>query len=164
MTRAITIVPLLTLVYALALESFKLWDLALGALISAALLAATWRYLFEEPPVVQPGLLKRVLAFVPFALVVLGDVLFGTWHVALVSLRLRPLPPSGIVAVPIGERSPTGVAVCTLVTTISPGSIFVDLDEERGELFFHVMDASNPEAVREQYRQFYERYQRHIFP
>lgn len=158
------IVPLLTLIYALALESFKLWDLAIGALIAAALLAATWRQLFAEHQDVPGGVLRRAVAFVPFALAVLRDIVVGTWQVALVSLRLRPLPQVGIVAVPIGERTPLGVAVSGLVTTLSPGSVLVEVDEERGVMLYHVLDASDPEAVRAQQRAFYERYQRHVFP
>lgn len=80
------------------------------------------------------------------------------------SLRIRPLPQTGFVTVPIEERTPLGVAVCGLVTTLSPGSVLVEVDEERGVMLFHVLDASDPEAVRAQQREFYERYQRHVFP
>lgn len=164
MARALTVVPLLTLVYALALESFDPWDLAIGAIVSSALLALAWPQVADENPPPRGNLFRRIIAFVPFALAVLRDVIFGTVDVALVSLRLRPLPMTGIVAVPIEERSPLGVAVCALVTTLSPGSVFVEVDDARNVMLFHVLDASDPDRVRTQQRLFYERYQRHVFP
>ena len=79
-------------------------------------------------------------------------------------LHLRPLASPGIVAVPIGERTPTGVAVWAVVTGLPPGSFFVDVDRERGVALIHVLDARNPEAFREEQEDFYRRYQSKVFP
>jgi multicomponent Na+:H+ antiporter subunit E len=167
--RYVFAVVALTLVYALALASFHPWDLLIGASLSAALLFSFKWIVFEtdsdsEPVQSRPSLLRRVIAFAPFCLAVIWDVLVGTWDVALVTLHLRPLKSPGIVAVPIGERTPTGVAVWALATTLSPGSFFVDVDQERGVVLIHVIDARNPEAIREQHQDFYQRYQRKVFP
>ncbi len=167
--RYVPAVVALTLVYALVLASFHPWDLLIGAGLSAALLFSFKRIVFETdsdsgPTGRRPGLLRRVVAFVPFCLAVFWDILAGTWEVALVTLHLRPLKSPGIVAVPIGDRTPTGVAVWALVTTLPPGSFFVDVDRGRGVALIHVIDARDPEAVREQHRDFYRRYQRKVFP
>jgi multisubunit Na+/H+ antiporter MnhE subunit len=154
---------LLTLVYALVLASFKRWDLALGAAASVALLFAL-RGVARPSPEREPGLLRRIVAFFPFALAVLVDVARGTWEVALVTLHLRPLDKPGIVEIPVGERTPIGVAVSTLCATLSPGEFLVEVDEERREILLHVIDASDPDAIRERHRRFYERYQRWVFP
>ena len=111
----------------------------------------------------SPGLfLRRALAFVPFCLVVLREILAGTWEVALVVLHMRPLARPGIVAVPVGERTPTGVAVWAVVTGLPPGSFFVDVD--RGVALIHVLDARNSEAFRQEQEYFYRRYQSKVFP
>ncbi len=165
--RYVFAVVALTLVYALTLASFHPWDLLIGAGLSAALLFSFKRLVFETdsgPVGRRPGLLRRVVAFVPFCLAVFRDILVGTWEVALVVLHLRPLMSPGIVAVPIGERTPTGVAVWALVTGLPPGSFFVDVDRERGVALIHVVDARDPEAVREQHQDFYRRYQSKVFP
>ncbi|HEX2728844.1 MAG TPA: Na+/H+ antiporter subunit E, partial [Rubrobacteraceae bacterium] len=111
MKRALFSVVLLTLVYALVLASFRPWDLAFGAAVSGALFVAARGYLFGDEPEMRGSLLRRVAAFAPFAVAVIRDVVVGTWEVALVTLHLRALENPGIVAIPIGERSPTGVAV-----------------------------------------------------
>ncbi len=164
MSRVLFFLVLLTLVYALTLASFDPWDLLLGGLLSAALLLLARGFVFGGRPAPLPGLGRRLFYFVPFTLAVLADIVWGTWAVILVVLRRRPLVGPGIVAVPIGERSQTGIVVCALVTTLSPGSIFVDVDWDQKVLLFHYLDATDPEAIRETQRQFYHRYQRHVFP
>jgi multicomponent Na+:H+ antiporter subunit E len=169
-TRYLTAILVLTLVYALALASFHPWDLLFGAGLSAALLFACRRFVFDAdgtPPRPAPPrltLLGRVVAFVPFAAVVFRNILVGNVEVTLVTLGLRPLLRPGIVAVPVGDRTPTGVAVWAVVTGLPPGSYFVDVDRERGVVLIHVLDARDPEAYREEQEDFYRRYQSKVFP
>jgi multicomponent Na+:H+ antiporter subunit E len=163
MTRVLWLLPL-TLMYALALASFAPWDIAAGLIFSAALLLLFRQFVFEGRPAPPRSLPRRVAAAVPFAARVLMDMAAGTWQVALVILRLRPLRSPGIVAVPIGDCTPTGVAVMALVTTLSPGSYLVEIDWERRVMLYHVLDARDPDAVRAAFQHMYERYQRHVFP
>jgi multisubunit Na+/H+ antiporter MnhE subunit len=93
----------------------------------------------------------------------LRQILLGTWEVTLVTLHLRPLNEPGIVAVPIGERTPAGVAAWAVVTGLPPGSFFVDVDRERGVALIHVIDASEPDDFRRDQEDFYRRYQRKVF-
>jgi multisubunit Na+/H+ antiporter MnhE subunit len=165
--RFVAAVVVLTLVYALALGSFNPWDLLIGACLSAALLFASRRFVFGgDPGGAGPGPdpLGRVIAFVPFTLVILREILVGTWEVTLVTLHLRPLVKPGIVAVPLGERTPSGVAVWGVVTGLPPGSFFVDVDPERGVALIHVLDARDPGAFRREQMDFYRRYQSKVFP
>lgn len=170
MTRYVTAILVLTLVYALALASFHPWDLLFGAGLSAALLFASRRFVFDaDGTASQPAgrrltLLGRVVAFVPFAAVVFRNILAGNVEVTLVTLGLRPLLRPGIVAVPVRDRTPTGVAVWAVVTGLPPGSYFVDVDRERGVVLIHVLDARDPEAYREEQEDFYRRYQSKVFP
>ncbi len=165
MTRYASSVVGLTLTYALALGSFHPLDLLFGAGLSAALVLASRRFVFGDGPGGgRASFLRRVAAFVPFSLVVFWDVVVGTWEVTLVTLHLRPLKRPGIVEVPIGERTPAGVAVWAVVTGLPPGSFFVDVDRERGVVLIHVMDAADPKAFRRKQEDFYRRYQRGVFP
>jgi multisubunit Na+/H+ antiporter MnhE subunit len=164
--RYVVVVAMLTLVYALALASFHPLDLAFGVGLSAALLFASRRFIFGNDRTAErrPATLRRVLAFVPFCAVVFREILVGTWKVTLVTLRLRPMRRPGIVAVPIGDRTPFGVAVWAVTTGLPPGSFFVDVDAERGVALIHILDAGDPEAFRAQQDDFYRRYQSKVFP
>lgn len=154
---------LLTLVYALVLGSFAPADLALGAALAGVLLFALRPFIL--PGEAAPGgPFGRVVGFFPFAVAVARDVAVGTWEVALITLHVRPLGRSGIVAIPVGERSETGVAVSALVATLSPGEVLVDVDWKRGVMLVHVIDAADPEEIRRRHEDFYRRYQRRVFP
>ena len=165
MKRASLVVLLLTGVYTMTLASFHPLDLLFGAVASVAVLYAYRGFVFGEAegrPDPLPGLLGRCVAFFPFAMAIVWDVVKGTWEVALVVLHLRPLVRPGIVKVPIGERTPTGVAVTALVTTLSPGALLVEANEEF--MLLHVINASDPGAVRKDREDFYQRYQKKVFP
>ncbi len=164
MTRIVLALFLLVLVYALSLASAHPWDLAMGALVGGLILIVYRRFLFVGPAVPTGTLLRRVVGFVPFAVALVWEIFRGTWNVALVVLHVRPLLHPGIVAIPIAERTPLGVAVSSLATTLSPGAFLVDVDWNQGVLLIHVLDATDPDAVRAEHERFYRRFQRHVFP
>ncbi len=164
MTRVLVAVACLAGVYALALGSADPVDLALGALLSGALLTALRGTLFPPSSAAPVPLLPRALALAPFLVAVVRDIVVGTWQVALVVLHVRPLRAPGIVRVPIGDRTPSGVVATSFIATLSPGEFLVDVDWERGDILMHVLDASDPDAVRARHDEFYRRYQRAVFP
>jgi|SRR5690625_661131 len=154
---------LLGLVYCMALSSFALLDYAFGFLLGG-FLAFTSRSFIFGGPVTGPSPTTRFFAFFPFAFNVIWQALTGTVEVALATMHLRPWPKSGIVEVPIGERSPTAVAVWAVITGLPPGSYFVDIDREKDVVLIHLFDASDPDGYRRFAARFYERYQRKVFP
>jgi multicomponent Na+:H+ antiporter subunit E len=164
MTRWFLSIPLLALVYALELGSFAMWDLLLGAALAGALLWRFRRFLFAGRASPPGEALRRALACLPFAGVVIREVVIGTWDVALRTLRLRPLGRPGIVEIPIEDRTPNGVAVSALTSTLSPGAVLVDVDWERRMMLFHVIDASDPRAIQAAHQRLYRQYQRRVFP
>ncbi|HVL31299.1 MAG TPA: Na+/H+ antiporter subunit E [Solirubrobacteraceae bacterium] len=163
MSYAFTLL-LLTLAYLLTLASFDPWDVAIGALLAAGVLAWSRRALPASGRTGAGLLLRRIAAFPLFAAAIVREVVTGTWQVSLIVLGLRPLARPGIVAVPIGERTPTGVAATALALTLSPGEVLVDIDDRSQVMLVHVVDASDPDAVRARHDEFYRRYQQGVFP
>lgn len=162
--RILAATVVLVAVYALTLASVAPWDLALGALVALTVLTTFRPFLFPGRGLSLGDLARRGVAFVPFAVALTGDIVRGTWAVALVVLHVRPLAHPGIVAVPIAERSPLGVAVSGLATTLSPGAFLVDVNWEDRVMLIHVLDATDPDRVRADHQRFYRRWQRHVFP
>ncbi|MGH2562429.1 MAG: Na+/H+ antiporter subunit E [Thermomicrobiales bacterium] len=176
MRRALVWIPALAVIYALTLASFDPWDLAIGAVLGAGVMAVFWRFPLTEAAggrrqaasdanssaVRRPP--SAVLWFWPFVAVMVWEVVKGTWQVALVVLGRRPSDRAGFIAIPIGERTPLGVAVFGIATTLSPGSVLVDVDWSEGTMLYHVLDASDPDAIRAQFAWLYERWQRRVVP
>lgn len=163
MSRALAIL-LLAAAYLLTLASVEALDVMMAVAVSLAVLYGLRRFLLADPPLPGRELAGRALRLPAFVLVVLREIVVGTWQVALIVVGLRPLARPGIVQVPIGDRTPTGVAVTTLAITLSPGELLVDVDWSRGMMLIHVIDAHDPEGVRDRYERIYQRFQRGVFP
>jgi multisubunit Na+/H+ antiporter MnhE subunit len=146
----------------MVLASFHPWDLFFGTVVSGSLVYAFRSFVFGGQPGPLTGLAGRCAAFFPFVVAVVWDVLKGTWEVALITLHIKPLVEPGVVKLPVGERTSTGVAVLGLVTTLSPGAFLIEANDEF--MLIHVIDASDPDAFREEREDFYRRYQRKVFP
>lgn len=168
MIRYVSTVAVLTLVYALALASFHPWDLLLGAILSSVLLSIfKWFEISDEAagPTEHNGYsLERFVAFFPLATAVAREVVSGTWRVFVATTGLKRPASPGIVAIPLGERSPRGVSVSAFLAAFTPGTLLIEVDECKREMLVHAMDAADPEAVRESQQKFYERYQKKVFP
>jgi multisubunit Na+/H+ antiporter MnhE subunit len=164
MSRFVLALAAATAVYLLALASLDPLDALLGAAAAAALLLALRGFLFRGRPQPLARLGSRLAALPGFVFAVLSDITVGTWRVALVVLHVRPLGRPGIVVVPLGDRTETGATVSSLVATLSPGEFLVDFDRERGAMLVHVLDASDPAAVRARFDHFYRRHQQTLVP
>jgi multicomponent Na+:H+ antiporter subunit E len=157
-------VVLLAAAYLLTLASVDPLDIAMALAVSAGALIGLRRFLLTDSPLPGRELIRRALRLPAFTLVVLREIVVGTWQVSLIVAGLRPLSRPGIVEIPIGDRTPNGVAVTTLAITLSPGELLVDVDWSRGVMLVHVIDAHDPDGIRGRYEEIYQRFQRGVFP
>ncbi len=167
MIRAILIVLVLAIVFCLALASSDPWDIVIGAILGSIVYAIFHDALPAIPGKPEnelPSLASRVLYFFPFAAITVWEILIGSVRVAAVVAGLRKLEHPGIVAVPIGERSKIGVVVTGITTSMAPGSIVLDVDWDRHLMLVHMIDAGDPDQVRDRMQHLYDRYQRKVFP
>jgi multisubunit Na+/H+ antiporter MnhE subunit len=154
----------LTVIYALVLSSFAPLDIATGAVLSGALLLVFRRYQLGARQATALNVILRIPAFLRFLLAVFWQVLVGTWDISLIIANLRPFPAAGVVKIPIDSRTKHGVAISALAMTASPGTALIGIDWENSEMFVYVLNASNPDQVRKKYQDFYNHYQRKVFP
>ncbi len=155
-------VIVLVAVYLLVLTSVGPGDVLVGTLLALAIVATTRsvRRPDPTPAAITPA---RRLAGVPALLGgTVVDMARASWQVALCCLRGR-LPAPGLVTVPIGPRA-SSAAAWGIRVGLSPDTIVVEADEQRGELLLHVLDARDPDAVRREQLDIYERRQRRVFP
>ena len=164
MTRFVVFVLFFTVVYTTTVTSFALADVLTGLLLSVALVLLFRRTLYRTRTDPRPNLSSRLSIFIPFWIRLTGEILTSSWNVFLISLHLQPLPEAGIGIIPMGNRSDLGVVFTSLLLTLIPGSVLVDLDWDKREMLFHFIDASNPDEIRRRYQNFYDKYQRRLFP
>ncbi|OJH36503.1 Na+/H+ antiporter subunit E [Cystobacter ferrugineus] len=154
---------LLTGVFVLMVGKVTVADLALGAGVSAGLLAWSGRWLVDgrRPGAVGP---RRLWAFGVMVGAVLVDVVRGTWSMGRLMLGPRPAERQGEVEVALGERTDGGARVSALLASMSPGSVLLGIDWERRVMRFHLADASRAEEFRAELERFYRERQRAVFP
>lgn len=144
----------LTAIYLLVLASVKPGDAAVGLALAALVLIA-----------LRPEVRGRPRRSVRATLAVLGgtalEIALGSWRVVRFCLGRSCRP--GSVEIPRGERSTMNVALWALLTTAAPDEIVVDVDDERDVLIVHVIEAGDPDRVREVHRER-ERRQRRVVP
>lgn len=152
----------LTGLYLLIVSSAKLGDIATGVVLAALVVAVGRRHRGTSAPTSARATLRR-LAGVP-ALIggTLADVVTGSAQVIRCCL-LRP-PDPGLVWLPTGPTSPASFAAWGIRLGITPNTVVVDVDEERGAVLVHVLDAHDPETVRDEQLASYRSRQQRVFP
>jgi multicomponent Na+:H+ antiporter subunit E len=67
--------------------------------------------------------------------------------------RLRP----GIVSVPLANDRDAEIALLADLITLTPGTLSLEVSEDRRTLYVHALDASDPEGLRRAIRDGFER-------
>jgi multisubunit Na+/H+ antiporter MnhE subunit len=157
MNRVILQALLLMGIYLLVLTSVKPADAAAGFLLGLVLAVALRPRPGIRSATSSPaGLaaLVRVLAMTA------AEMVLGSWRTVRFCVRGGGQP--GFVEIPRGDRSREAVALWGVLTGEAPDDVPVDVDEERDVLIVHLVDASDPDAVRRRHRLAYERGQRKL--
>ncbi len=106
----------------------------------------------------------RLGKMISYVLLVLWDILIANVEVAWIVLT-RPndkLRPAWVV-VPLDLRQPEAITVLAGTITLTPGTVSADLSDEGHSLLVHALDTDDPDAIRDQIKQRYERRLKEIF-
>lgn len=154
-------------------------------LLGSLLLALAWAALQGEVTLANL-LLGFVLGYAILALLAKGGVMTSTlasrtwhavglmgyfvWELLLANVRvaadvLRPrtgIRPA-VVAIPLDVTSDGEILLLSMLINITPGSVTIDLSEDRRTLFVHVMHMTTAEATRREIKDGFERRVKLVF-
>lgn len=131
-----------------------LWgDVSVANLLSGAAVAAILVVVFPLGSVLPYGRFRPV-AVLRLAVVFGWALVVSTIEVALLVLRPGRTPHQGIVAIPLHTRSPVVLFAVANITSLTPGTVTVDVDEPSATLFVHALTAGDVLAVRERVQRF----------
>jgi multisubunit Na+/H+ antiporter MnhE subunit len=158
MSRIVTQALLLMGIYLLVLTSMKPGDALVGFCLGVGVAVA----LRPRPAGRRPATprLAGLVALGPLLFATAVEMVIGSWRTARFCLGLGGEP--GFVEIPRAGRSRHAVALWGVLTGEAPDEIPVDVDEERDMLIVHLVDASDPDSVRERHRRAYEGAQRKV--
>jgi len=109
--------------------------------------------------------LRNPVAIVGYVFLVLYDIVVANISVAMIVLfkpraKLKP----AWICVPLDIRSPEAITVLASTITLTPGTVSCDLAEDGHAILVHCLHAPDPDAIREDIKQRYERRLKEIFP
>jgi multisubunit Na+/H+ antiporter MnhE subunit len=147
-------------IYLLVLTSLDPGDVALGLLLGLAIVVGLRVHSVDSR--VHPPVLVVLRAVIAMMVGTAREMVIGSWRAVRFCLG-GPAAP-GFVEIPRGDRSHRGVALWGVLTGEAPDEYPVDVDDERGVLIVHLVDARDPDSVRERHGRAHERTLRHLVP
>ena len=110
------------------------------------------------------SLLARIVAGVGLAGVVLVEILVSSLRVAWEILTPRPRARPGILRVPLDVSSTGQITLLAHLVTLTPGTVSLDVSEDRRALYVHVMFHDDPEDLVRRIKERLETRVRRVLP
>lgn len=149
---------LMAVVWILLQNKFTAGMAVFGLILGTIIPLATASWWPDRPTSIRLG---RMAAY---TVIVLWDILVANIQVAWIVLT-RPnskLRPAWVV-VPLDLVQPEAITVLAGTITLTPGTVSADLSDGGHSLLVHTLDTDNPDEVRDQIKERYERRLKEIF-
>ncbi len=142
---------LLALAWGAVTGSFSLLNLLFGFLLGAGAL-----YLIREQ-VGSLGYFQRARRVVSLALLFFYQLVLSAWRVAVLVLTPNMNLKPGIFAYPLKVDRDFEITLLANLITLTPGTLSVDVSEDRSILYIHAIDCSDLEGTRQEIAEGFER-------
>lgn len=149
---------LLALIWAIALGRLTATNLFVGFIVGYFVLMLAWRLL----PAGTSFSASR--AYFGKGGEIISFVGFFIWALTVANIRMAWYaigPPGiihpGIIAVPLREMTEIEVTTLGNLVTLTPGTLTIDVSPDRRTIYVHVMDARDPDRIRREIQDGFER-------
>lgn len=148
------IVPgvLFTIIWLAISGSFTLPNLFFGVLVSALSLG-----IVRDQWTQSSTYWRRVPAILFLAMLFLKELALSAWTVAKLVLTPRMDLKPGIFAYPLKVETEFEITLLANLITLTPGTLSVDVAQDRSTLFVHALDCSDVDATRRSIADGFER-------
>lgn len=142
---------LLMLAWAAVSGSFSLLNLLFGFILGLFALS-----LIREQ-VGTAGYVDRSRRIFSLALLFLYELMMSAIRVALLVTKRDMAVKPGIIAYPLKVDRDMEITLLANLITLTPGTLSVDVSHDRRFLFVHALDCSDPEAIKRDIANGFER-------
>ncbi len=101
--------------------------------------------------------LARLPRLPGFALFFLGQMVLSSLRIARDVIAPRPRLRPGILAVPLDAESDGEIAALVTLVTLTPGTLSLDLSDDRRTLYVHAAYLEDPERAKADIKRGFER-------
>ncbi|NIZ59948.1 Na+/H+ antiporter subunit E [Sedimentitalea sp. CY04] len=149
---------LLTLTWLLLVNGWSLNSLVFGFGLGLIIPFVTQPFWPNRPTI------KRPIKVIQYVLLVLYDIVVANVVVAkIVVFKSNDARQPNWVTIPLELRTPEAITALAGTITMTPGTLSADVSAEGHALLVHCLDAPNPDEVRDEIKQRYERRLMEIF-
>jgi multicomponent K+:H+ antiporter subunit E len=149
---------LLSVVWAMLQNTLSAGMLVFGVILGIVIPLMTARWWPDRPD------RMRMLPMFKYCLLVVWDIVVANVQVAWIILT-KPnakMQPNWVV-IPLELKSPEAITILAGTITLTPGTVSADLSDEGHSLLVHALDADDPDAIRDDIKDRYERRLLEIF-
>jgi multicomponent Na+:H+ antiporter subunit E len=146
---------LLNIVLALAWAALA-GDFSLGSLLSGFGIGFVL-ILFSQQIMSGPNYIRKVWRVLDLFVYFLFQLVISNVRVAIDVLRPTAALRPGIIAIPLDVRTDEEIMLLVNLIMLTPGTLALDVSTDRRELYLHVMSGDDPDAVRAQIKNGFER-------
>ncbi len=151
MTRTVLVNILLALAWGAVTGSFTALNLLFGFIIAAI---ALWiiREQFNTG-----AYIRRAWRITSLILVFLKDLIVSAFRVAVIVLSPTRRYQPGFIAFPLTTDRNAEIALLANLITLTPGTLSVDVSDDKSTLFIHCIDVPDTEALKRDIAEGFER-------
>lgn len=113
--------------------------------------------LFSQQIMSGPNYIRKVWRLLDLFVYFLFDLVRSNLRVAIDVLRPTSALRPGIIAIPLDARTDAEIMLLMNLVMLTPGTLALDVSSNRRELYLHTMNVDNPDAVRAQIKNGFER-------
>ena len=143
---------LLALVWVALQGEVTLGNLVVGYAVGYAILA-----FLTSGAVIPSTLVARTRHAVGLAGFFAWELLVANFRIAADVLRPGHQIEPAVVAIPLDITSDGEILLLSMLINITPGSVTIDLSDDRRTLYVHVMHMTSPDATRQEIKTGFER-------
>ncbi|AMN53015.1 MULTISPECIES: Na+/H+ antiporter subunit E [Stappiaceae] len=151
MTSLFLINILLMLAWGAVTGSFSEVNLAFGFVLSFGAL-----YLIREQ-VGTAAYFQRVSKGFGLAVLFVYELVLSAWRVAIIVLKPKIKLQPGIIAFPLTVDRDFEITMLANLITLTPGTLSVDVSDDRKTLYVHCIDVPDPQATIDDIKNGFER-------
>lgn len=151
MTGLFLINILMALAWAAVSGSFSELNLAFGFVLGFGAL-----YLIREQ-VGTGAYFQRILKGIGLAVLFVYELVLSAWRVAIIVLRPKIELQPGIIAFPLTVDRDFEITMLANLITLTPGTLSVDVSEDRKILYVHCIDVPDAQATIDDIKNGFER-------
>jgi multicomponent Na+:H+ antiporter subunit E len=103
------------------------------------------------------GYLTRVKRILALVLLFLKELALSAWKVAVLVASPKMDVKPGILALPLDVDRDGEITLLANLITLTPGTLSLDVSDDKKTLFIHAIDCSDPEGIRRDIKGGFER-------